>query len=432
MSTVSVDDSEWTSFPTDLHSYLEPSLPGINLNTHIYPTYKAKRPIADAVAKLLRWIDTLTPGKVILTGHSLGGYLVADAAVINARQADSVHPIIGILAMDVPYLGVHPHVIVSGLASLFAGERQPEAEVNDTTKVDIAPRQSVDDVSLNNHRSPTHSQNNRAASPAASESEISKTFKFLSRHAHDKHPFSAAYQWVSDYFEFGSAVIDREGLNERFTALTKWGGDWVHFYTHTVPEGDEGTKCSITSSFRSLKSFELPHIGGLKLETQPFHPEHHAGSAAEGSALEFDLFKAAAAKAKAKMEALSAKKNRSGQTHLEVPSPERWPSEESTQFSDVSQRSTSPTPSTRSSSSQLSLSRPPSIALDELPPKQPRKHLHRFIVLPLALTPQWQSVPIAGVDNEVAAHTGIFFRHQNLEYDSFVPRVGSQRMSFAK
>lgn len=43
---------------------------------------------------------------VILTGHSLGGYLVADAALISARNSDSAHPIIGMLAMDVPYLGI--------------------------------------------------------------------------------------------------------------------------------------------------------------------------------------------------------------------------------------------------------------------------------------------------------------------------------------
>lgn len=33
-------------------------------------------------------------------------------------------------------------------------------------------------------------------------------------------------------------------------------------------------------------------------------------------------------------------------------------------------------------------------------------------------------VEIAGVDDEVQAHCGIFIRAQNLEYDAFVERVG--------
>jgi len=356
---------------------------------------------------------------------------VADTAVINVRKLDNVHPIIGVLAMDVPYLGIHPHVILSGLSSLFVGDRKPEMEVNDPTKVDLVAHGESSDDTIPMDRSPNDSHVDSTTTLATPhESTISKAFKFLGRYSHDKHPISASYRWLSDYFEFGSAVIDREGLNERFTALTNWSGEWVHFYTHTVAEShDEDTKYHITPYLPSFPDFELPRIGSHEVETQPFHPELHAEPVGDGSALEFDLFKAAAAKAKAKKKAKQKaswhKKDNNQHTHLEVP-PEHRSSEESVSIN-VIPRPSSPTPSLRSSSSQYSLSRPPSIASEELPTtkQHSRKHFRHFIVLPRTLTLQWQSVPIAGVDNEVAAHTGIFFRHQNLEYGSFVPRVGS-------
>ncbi|KAF9460411.1 hypothetical protein BDZ94DRAFT_1266177 [Collybia nuda] len=55
---------------------------------------------------------------------------------------------------------------------------------------------------------------------------------------------------------------------------------------------------------------------------------------------------------------------------------------------------------------------------------------HHFIVLPTGLGQvlgggeKWEKVPIGGVDDEVAAHCGLFIRGQNLDYDGLVERVG--------
>lgn len=48
--------------------------------------------------------------------HSMGGLLAADAATDKSNKA---HRIIGMVAFDTPYLGMHPHVVISGIASLF-------------------------------------------------------------------------------------------------------------------------------------------------------------------------------------------------------------------------------------------------------------------------------------------------------------------------
>lgn len=38
----------------------------------------------------------------------------------------------------------------------------------------------------------------------------------------------------------------------------------------------------------------------------------------------------------------------------------------------------------------------------------------------------WEKVIIRGVEDEVAAHCGIFIREQNLDYDGFLGRVGAK------
>ncbi|KAF8513260.1 hypothetical protein BU17DRAFT_77225 [Hysterangium stoloniferum] len=133
------DHTSFQSFPTDLHNALELLLPAhISLKSTVYPTYQSKKPIALAATNFLRWIDTLPNGPIILCGHSMGGLLAADAAM-TAKPGK----IIAILACDVPYLGMHPHVVVSGLASLIPKKGDPgatlktEKEMNDKHSVRV-------------------------------------------------------------------------------------------------------------------------------------------------------------------------------------------------------------------------------------------------------------------------------------------------------
>lgn len=53
----------------------------------------------------------------------MGGLLAAEAAMdpSNAPRQPGGKPnrIVGIIAFDVPFLGMHPHVVISGLASLL-------------------------------------------------------------------------------------------------------------------------------------------------------------------------------------------------------------------------------------------------------------------------------------------------------------------------
>jgi hypothetical protein len=63
---------------------------------------------------------------------------------------------------------------------------------------------------------------------------------------------------------------------------------------------------------------------------------------------------------------------------------------------------------------------------------------HHFIVLPTGLGQvlgggeKWEKVLIKGVEDEVAAHTGLFIPSQNLDYDGLVERVGAKVLGWCE
>lgn len=77
-------------------------------------------------------------GPVILLSHSMGGLLAAEAAISSHPQSKRV---IGLVAFDVPFLGMHPHVIITGIASLFPTDAnsapKSETDLNNEDMVKI-------------------------------------------------------------------------------------------------------------------------------------------------------------------------------------------------------------------------------------------------------------------------------------------------------
>lgn len=61
----------------------------------------------------------------------MGGLLAADAATDPSNNPDKHRPkrIVGVVAFDTPYLGMHPHVVITGIASLL-----PKGKTADTQK----------------------------------------------------------------------------------------------------------------------------------------------------------------------------------------------------------------------------------------------------------------------------------------------------------
>ncbi len=62
----------------------------------------------------------------------MGGLLAADAATDASNSGvPRSRRILGLVAFDVPYLGMHPHVVISGIASLLPDESDDKRTAGD-------------------------------------------------------------------------------------------------------------------------------------------------------------------------------------------------------------------------------------------------------------------------------------------------------------
>ncbi|KAG8731886.1 hypothetical protein FRC11_001779 [Ceratobasidium sp. 423] len=95
----------------------------------VFPAYETKGELQEAVERFVDWLTALTvqkevahhlkggsgKAKIVLCGHSMGGLIAAEALLSIARwRPDKDAPlwpwIVGIIAFDTPYYGLHPSV----------------------------------------------------------------------------------------------------------------------------------------------------------------------------------------------------------------------------------------------------------------------------------------------------------------------------------
>jgi pimeloyl-ACP methyl ester carboxylesterase len=130
-------EASFHDLPAHIHDLLTSLLSDSHVvYTRIYPRYKSygESGIRTAVDQFSAWyvghgmplpetnVDRrLAPHEaddldIILLGHSLGGILAADVALLQQNEQPK-HRILGLLNFDVPFLGLHPRVIPTGLLS---------------------------------------------------------------------------------------------------------------------------------------------------------------------------------------------------------------------------------------------------------------------------------------------------------------------------
>ncbi|KIM68856.1 hypothetical protein SCLCIDRAFT_899412 [Scleroderma citrinum Foug A] len=120
-------DSTFESFPSRLEHILRETMNNVIVECIVFPAYETKGELDAAVERFADWLTTLVvqkevahgggagTAKIVLCGHSMGGLLVADAlwSFISSRPDEDAPlwpRIIGCLAFDSPYLGLHPYV----------------------------------------------------------------------------------------------------------------------------------------------------------------------------------------------------------------------------------------------------------------------------------------------------------------------------------
>ncbi|KAJ7092853.1 hypothetical protein B0H15DRAFT_832702 [Mycena belliarum] len=461
------NDTSFQTFPTDLQQHLSAKIPAhlnIKIQTSLYPTYKSRKPIALATQNFLGWLSTQPPGPVILLAHSMGGLLAADA-VTDASNSGSARSrrILGMVAFDVPYLGMHPHVVVSGLASLLPdddADKTTEGDMNRHSDVQIVDDKVTDDWDAfktnQDANRPSQSIRSRSHSPLPSPALarsfaltppagqanpyglpshplVDKTLSFLSTHSEDplvrwvrKHaddPLSAGKRFIVEYFQFGSCMFDPSGLKERYARLVAWpGGLWVNYWTQTPPrpakEGEHAEKIDKQEE-EADNDVALLQTGMTSMSTEDsYSTADSLLSPASSFALSFASHSSASsqhsplspassdAKALAKAAKAAEKERRAVEKAREK---------------DLKK-----------------LQKQRAKEEKEARGRTKGKRGHHFIMLPTGLgkilggAERWEKVVIGGVEDEVAAHCGLFIRGQNLDYDGLVERVGNRVLGWCE
>ncbi|CAI4210494.1 unnamed protein product [Parascedosporium putredinis] len=110
------NNRSFNSFPAHAHAYLKEALRESHVvHTKIYPRYKTYHAIGVGAKSFSSWLepheDETTD--IVLVGHSMG----PNPNPFGSHQFG--HRILGVVALDTPFLGLHPGIIPTGIASLF-------------------------------------------------------------------------------------------------------------------------------------------------------------------------------------------------------------------------------------------------------------------------------------------------------------------------
>ncbi|KAI0119597.1 hypothetical protein F4814DRAFT_412568 [Daldinia grandis] len=145
------NDASFQSFPAHVHKYLKLALSETHtVHSKIYPRYKTYKALDVARDNFSRWLapHESPTTDVVLVGHSMGGLLAADIALMPSRNQYQpgyfLHRIIGTVNLDAPFLGLHASVVTAGIASLF----RPKSDTANLPEEPIPEDESV--LSLSN------------------------------------------------------------------------------------------------------------------------------------------------------------------------------------------------------------------------------------------------------------------------------------------
>ncbi|RAL14292.1 uncharacterized protein BO97DRAFT_314907, partial [Aspergillus homomorphus CBS 101889] len=128
-------EASFSDFPAHVHTSLTDLMGESHyIYTRIYPRYKSRGKMCTAVKNFNAWLSPHIADDldVILLGHSLGGILATDVALLPSPPSPSStnNPkkprILGLVNFDVPFLGLHPHVIPTGIRAMLPHRTQDD------------------------------------------------------------------------------------------------------------------------------------------------------------------------------------------------------------------------------------------------------------------------------------------------------------------
>ncbi|KAB8236684.1 uncharacterized protein BDW43DRAFT_242061 [Aspergillus alliaceus] len=132
-------EESFHQFPKHVHDLLTISLSKSHVvYTKIYPRYKTRGPVHIARDNFSRWLSPHESADldVILLGHSLGGIVAAEVALMPSQPGHVYvglnHRILGLVNFDVPFFGLHPRVVATGIGRLFRHKPDETSDANES------------------------------------------------------------------------------------------------------------------------------------------------------------------------------------------------------------------------------------------------------------------------------------------------------------
>lgn len=181
---------------------------------------------------------------VILLGHSMGGLLAAEVALLPLNYHSGIplrHRILGTINLDVPFLGIHPGIVASGITSFFrkAPDQLEDAKLSSqaplmtsSSNEDVSDRSTLSAAQIGNTSTSSSiaapsieslsigSPDNSSRPPEAmdsKQSKLSRALYFINKHSDGLTKATKSY--LTSHIEFGSCLADYKGLMTRYSAI---------------------------------------------------------------------------------------------------------------------------------------------------------------------------------------------------------------------
>jgi len=207
--------------------------------------------------------------------------------------------------------------------------------------------------------------------------------RWLRKHADD--PLLAGKRWLVEHFQFGACVLDPSGLTARYNKLVAWNGKWVNYWTNTTPRSGPIDADSTPSDIEEKPT-------GSHTSLQPTAEVEGSISSAGSSTVSLVLDDG----------------DRTSDIRIEIVTTPEQPHKETNK----------------------------NVKLAKKKMRKAMKKARHFVVRPSirqggpAGADKWELVTIEGVNDEVAAHCGLFIRGQNLDCEGLIERVGQKIMDW--
>ncbi|KAL8947393.1 MAG: hypothetical protein Q9222_006325 [Ikaeria aurantiellina] len=262
------DEASFQSFPTHIHESISAKLSTTHMvRSIVYPKYKTRKKINVARDEFSVWLQQQESGRtdIILLGHSMGGLLAAEVALLppeHGSRGYRRHRLLGTINFDTPFLGMHPGIILSGISSPFRsapeattvpestllaqGINSPRDKSDAGLPSHVSLPTSSDDNIAEHHDSsgsgssaslnPHEKHNDLPCTSASSQSSWSRAFYFINKHYSDGLT-KAVKAYVASHVEFGKCLADHDGLMNRYTQTRgleddrNWRTRFVNYYT---------------------------------------------------------------------------------------------------------------------------------------------------------------------------------------------------------